>query len=60
MSHALETGLIRRGTGPTTATLLADAGVSVFRTGFNRWVDDPDGSDLPACLREAGPSLPMP
>jgi hypothetical protein len=57
VANALRTELIRRGTEPTTAVLLADVGVSVFRTGFNRWVDEPHGSDLSVCLREAGAEL---
>ena len=57
VAHALAVELIRRGTEPATAALLADVGVAVFRTGFNRWVDDLDGSDLAACLREAGAAL---
>jgi hypothetical protein len=57
VAHALETELICRGTEPTVAALLADVGVSVFRTGFNRWADDPEGTDLSSCLREAGSEL---
>jgi AcrR family transcriptional regulator len=57
VAHALGSEFVRRGTEPTTAALLADVGVSVFRTGFNRWVDDPDGTDLSVCLREAGAEL---
>lgn len=56
-AHALETGLIHRGTEPTTAALLADVGVAIFRTGFNRWVDDPDGVGLSVRLAEAGAEL---
>jgi AcrR family transcriptional regulator len=57
VAHALAVELVRRGSGPATAALLSDVGVAVFRTGFNRWVDDPDGNDLAACLREAGAEL---
>jgi hypothetical protein len=57
VARALSEELTRRGSEPATAALLADVGVAVFRTGFNRWVDDPDGSDLAACLREAGAEL---
>jgi AcrR family transcriptional regulator len=54
---ALGTELTRRGTESTTAALLADVGVAVLRTGFNRWVDDPDGVELSVHLREAGAEL---
>jgi AcrR family transcriptional regulator len=57
VADALGTELIRRGAALTTAALLADVGVSVFRTGFNRWVDDPDRTDLSICLRQAGTEL---
>ena len=57
VAHALGTELIRRGTEPTTAALLADVGVAVFRTGFNRWVDHPNGAGLAVCLREAAADL---
>jgi AcrR family transcriptional regulator len=54
---ALATGLVSRGTEPASAALLGDVGVAVFRTGFDRWVDDPDGNDLPTCLRDVGAEL---
>jgi AcrR family transcriptional regulator len=57
VAHALGTALMLRGTEPATAALLADVGVAVFRTGFDRWVDAADGGDLAACLREAGAEL---
>jgi hypothetical protein len=48
---------VRRGSDPQSAGLLADVGVAIFRTGFNRWVEHPDRADLPTCLREAGTEL---
>ncbi len=57
VAHALGTELTRRGSEPSTATMLADVGVAVFRTGFDRWVDDPEGTALPDRLREAGAEL---
>ena len=57
VAHALGTELTRRGTEPSTAAMLADVGVAVFRTGFDRWVDDPEGTALPDRLREAGAEL---
>jgi len=57
VAHALRTELLHRGTESATAALLADVGVAVFRTGFDRWVDDPDGADLSVRLRETGAEL---
>ena len=57
VAHALSIELVQRGSDPPTAALLADVGVAVFQTGFNQWVDNPDRSDLAACLREAGADL---
>jgi AcrR family transcriptional regulator len=57
VAHALSAELVRRGSDPATAALLADIGVAVFRTGFDRWVDDPDGTDLADCLRHAGAAV---
>jgi len=57
IADALATELVRRGSEPASALLLADVGVAIFRTGFNRWVDNPDGDRLPACLREAAVEL---
>ena len=39
------------------ATLLADVGVAIFRSGFDRWVDSPADADLAARIREAGAEL---
>ena len=57
LADALATELMHRGSNPATATLLADVGVAIFRTGFNRWVDNPDDNDLAAYLRETGAQL---
>ena len=57
VADALAAGLVRRGCELASARLLADVGVAIFRTGFDRWVDSPDGDDLAACLREAGAEL---
>src|SRR5580658_3827339 len=37
VADALAAELVRRGCEPASATLLADVGVAIFRTGFNRW-----------------------
>jgi hypothetical protein len=39
------------------ASLLADVAVAIFRSGFDRWVDSPDGPHLAARIREAGLEL---
>lgn len=57
VAHALAAELVRRGSDLTTAALLADVGVAIFRTGFNRWVDDPGGRDLADCLRAGAAQL---
>jgi AcrR family transcriptional regulator len=57
VSDALAAELVRKGCELESATLLADVGVAIFRTGFNRWVDNPDGYELAACLREASAEL---
>jgi len=46
-----------RGVAPSTAVLLADVGVAIFRTAFGRWVDEPDAGTLPNRLREAATEL---
>ena len=57
VADATAAELVRRGSEPASATLLADVGVAIFRTGFDRWVDNPDRDDLAACLRQAGAEL---
>lgn len=57
VADTLAAALVRRGSEPASAMLLADVGVAIFRSGFNRWVDSPDDQDLAGCLREAGAQL---
>ena len=57
IADALAAELVQRGSEPASATLLADVGVAIFRTGFSRWVDNPDSNNLATCLREAGAEL---
>ncbi len=54
VADALAAELVRRGSQAASATLLADVAVAIFRTGFDRWVDNPGDDDLAACLRKAG------
>jgi AcrR family transcriptional regulator len=57
VADALAAALRQRGVEALGAGLLADVGVAIFRSGFDRWVDSPDGPDLPARIREAGAEL---
>jgi AcrR family transcriptional regulator len=56
-ADALAAALHQRGMDPSDATLLADVGVAIFRTGFDRWVDAPADADLPTRIREAATRL---
>ena len=57
VADALADVLVRRGCDPSSARMLAEVAVAVFRTGFDRWVDDLDGDSLAARLCEAGTEL---
>ena len=50
-SAASET-LRRRGFGEPAASLAAEAGMSVFKIGFERWIDDPKHRKMAHHLRE--------
>ena len=39
------------------ARLLASVGVTIFQTGFDHWVDDPDAASLAMRIREAAEQL---
>ena len=54
---ALDAALRQRGAAPSTAGLLANVGVAVFRTAFGRWVDDPGAATFSARVREAAGEL---
>jgi AcrR family transcriptional regulator len=57
VADALAAALHQRGMDPPDATLLADVGVAIFRSGFDRWVDGPADADLPTRIREAATRL---
>ena len=57
VTDALGEALRQRGATPSSAGLLANVGVAVFRTAFGRWVDDPDAAALSARIREAADEL---
>ena len=53
LAQVLGEGLVQRGLGDLQARLVAEAGIAVFRTGFEDWVSDPAGRDLGDVLRES-------
>jgi AcrR family transcriptional regulator len=53
LGDALTSALADRGVDPTEARLAAEAGIAVFRTGFDRWVAGPRRADLAALLRDS-------
>ncbi|TKA02223.1 TetR family transcriptional regulator [Actinacidiphila oryziradicis] len=56
-TEAVADALRDRGTTESEATLLAQVGVAIFRTAFERWTDQPDDIGLPARIREAAAEL---
>ena len=56
-TEAVADALRDRGTAEPQATLLAQVGVAIFRTAFERWTDQPDDIGLPARIREAAAEL---
>ncbi|HEV7183636.1 MAG TPA: TetR family transcriptional regulator [Leifsonia sp.] len=57
VADALAAALRERGADRSTSALLADVGVAVFRSGFDRWVDAPHELDLASRIRRAGNQL---
>jgi AcrR family transcriptional regulator len=53
LASALADALRRRGATDTAATLTAEAGIAVFRVGFERWVNESNRRDLPQLIRES-------
>ncbi len=45
--------LRHRGVAALPAALAADAGVTIFRLGFQRWISPGETATLPACIAEA-------
>lgn len=56
-ADAVADALRDRGTTESQATLLAEVGVAIFRTAFERWTDQPEGAGLPARVMEAAAEL---
>ncbi|GAA5202251.1 TetR/AcrR family transcriptional regulator [Rugosimonospora acidiphila] len=57
VTDAVVDALRDRGTAESEATLLAQVGVAIFRTAFERWTDQPDDIGLPSRIREAAVEL---
>jgi AcrR family transcriptional regulator len=57
VTDAVADALRDRGTAESEASLLAQVGVAIFRTAFERWTDQPDDVGLPARIREAAAEL---
>ena len=53
LSAALADALRGRGLGDPTASLTAEVAMAVFRTAFERWIDEADDGDLPQLIRES-------
>jgi AcrR family transcriptional regulator len=53
LSAALADTLRRRGVTDSAASLTAEVALAVFKTAFERWIDQPDGGDLPQLIRES-------
>lgn len=57
VADAVAEALRDRGAADSEATLLAQVGVAIFRTAFDRWTDRPDDVGLPARIREVAAEL---
>jgi AcrR family transcriptional regulator len=57
VTDAVADALRDRGAAESEATLLAEVGVAIFRTAFERWTDQPDDVGLPARIGEAAAEL---
>jgi AcrR family transcriptional regulator len=53
LASALCDALRRRGVREPTASLAAEAGITVFRIAFERWINDTRRRDLPQHIRES-------
>jgi hypothetical protein len=53
LSAALADALRRRGVGDPAAGLTAEVAIAVFRTAFERWIDETNDRDFPQLVRES-------
>jgi AcrR family transcriptional regulator len=57
VADALAAALRERGVDTSSSVFLADVGVAIFRSGFDRWVDASNKTDLASCIRDVGAQL---
>jgi AcrR family transcriptional regulator len=53
LSTAIADALRRRGVDDPAATLTAEVAIAVFRTAFERWIDETNRRDFPQLVRES-------
>jgi len=53
LAGAVAEALRRRGVAPLPASLAAEAGVTVFKVGFDAWISDEATGDFTECIRVA-------
>jgi AcrR family transcriptional regulator len=53
LADALADTLRRRGVGDPAASLTAEIGIAVFRSAFERWIDDANKEDFPRLIHES-------
>jgi len=53
LSAALARTLRARGAGGTTADLVAEVAIAVFRSAFQNWIDESNQRDFPQLIRES-------
>ncbi len=53
LAAAIAGTLRQRGVADLAASLAAEAGIAVFRIGFERWVSETGQADLPQLIRES-------
>jgi AcrR family transcriptional regulator len=53
LSAAIADTLRRRGVGDPTASLTAEVAIALFKTAFERWIDEPNDPDFPQLVRES-------
>ena len=58
-ASAMTDALRRRGVADSTASLTAEAGITVFRVAFDRWHREGNRRELPKLIRESLDELPL-
>ncbi len=53
LAAAIAEALRGRGVAEPAASLTAEAGIAVFKVGFERWIDDANDKDLPQLMTES-------